>query len=123
MDVIEATARALYECERQRAMTCEAVLSKAAGKPVKDTMEPWEDCRDIYISDARAALEAAVNQMGWPEINAYRAEMRKGQDIYEDAGGYFLRAIRRLFGLPEKDEEVITYQRAARAMIEEQVSR
>lgn len=116
-DVIEAAARALYDREKERAALCSDVFSLASGRPVEDRMEPWEECRDVYLGDARAALEAAVDRMGWPEIRAYQSELRKGQSIYEDAGGYFLRAIRRLFGLPEKDEEVITYQRAASALI------
>lgn len=115
---LEAAARALYEREAERARHCEAILSRASGKPIKDTMEPWGEVRDLYIEDARAALEAAVAGMGWPEIHAYRAEMRRGQSIYEDAGGYFMRGLRRLFGLPQIDEEVITYKRAAAAMIE-----
>lgn len=117
MDAIEAAARALYERERERANHCSDILSKAAGKPIKDHMEPWEECRKFYLEDARVALEAAVDQMGWPEIHAFHAEMRKGQGIYEDAGGFFMRGLRRLFGLPQIDEEVITYQRAARAML------
>lgn len=119
MDAIEAAARALYERERERANHCSDILTIAAGKPVKDHMEPWEECREFYLGDARAAMEAAVDQMGWPEIKAYQYEMSRGQGIYEDAGGYFMRGLRRLFGLPQIDEEVITYQRAARAMIQE----
>lgn len=115
---IEAAARALYECEKARDLHCAAVLSKAKGTPIKPMMEPWEECRECYLGDARAALEAAVDQMGWPEIHAYQAEMRRGQSIYEDAGGYFMRGLRRLFGLPQIDEEIITHQKAARAMIE-----
>lgn len=67
----------------------------------------------------RRVLEAAIDRMGWPEIRAFRAELAKGQGIYEDAGGYLMRCYRRLFGLPEIDREVITYQRAARAMVEQ----
>ncbi|TXM92631.1 hypothetical protein [Methylobacterium sp. WL116] len=65
----------------------------------------------------RSALEAAVDRMGWPEINAYYAELNLGQGIDEDAGGYFLRALRRLFGLPSNRKTVERYQAAARAMI------
>lgn len=67
----------------------------------------------------RELLEAAIDRMGWPEIKAFQAEMYKGQSIYEDAGGYFMRGLRRLFGLPQIDEEVVTYQRSARAMVEQ----
>jgi hypothetical protein len=118
MDAMEAAARALYECERQRANHCDAVLSRAFGKPVKDHMEPWDECKEFYLGDARAALDAATEAMGWPEINAFKAEIHKGQSIFEDAGGYWMRALRRLFGLPAQDEEVINYQRAAKAMVD-----
>lgn len=66
-----------------------------------------------------AALERAIDRMGWPEIHAFNAELRKGQDVYEDAGGYFMRAFRRLFGLRPARDEVTTHQEAARAMIDE----
>ena len=61
-------------------------------------------------------LERAIDRMGWPEIHAFQNELRKGQDIYEDAGGYLMRAIKALFGLKPRDP-VLTYQDAARAMV------
>lgn len=61
-------------------------------------------------------LERAIDRMGWDEINAFHAELRRGQGIQEDAGGYFLRCIKTLFGLKPQDE-VTTYQSAAKAMI------
>jgi len=61
-------------------------------------------------------LNAAIDRMGWPQIQAFQAELRRGQDIREDAGGFILRAIKRLFGLPPVPS-VQTYQDAARAMI------
>src|SRR5688572_113482 len=64
------------------------------------------------------ALENAISRMGWPEIRAFQEELRKGQSIYEDAGGYFMRGFRRLFGLPQSDEAVLTYRRAAKAMVD-----
>lgn len=69
--------------------------------------------------EERAILEAAVDRMGWPEIRAFERELRRGQDIYEDAGGFLMRAFRRLFGLPSSVDKVMTYQQAARAMIDE----
>jgi hypothetical protein len=78
----------------------------------------------LYVRDGTAivlseeeALEAAVDRMGWPEIHAFQNELWKGQDYREDAGGFMMRAIRRLFGLPSPGSEVETYQDAARAMI------
>jgi len=63
-----------------------------------------------------AVLERAIDRMGWAEIDAFNAEFRRGQDIYEDAGGFFIRAIKRLFGLPGRDQ-VTTYKDAMRAMV------
>lgn len=62
-------------------------------------------------------LECVVDRLGWPEINAFNTELRKGQSVYEDGGGYFIRAMRRLFGLPKKDEEVINYQQALKSAL------
>jgi len=64
----------------------------------------------------REALENAINRMGWDEIHAFQNELRKGQDIYEDAGGFFMRAIKALFGIKPTDT-VTTYQDAARALV------
>ncbi len=63
------------------------------------------------------ALQRAIDRMGWAEINAFHAELRRGQDIYEDAGGFFMRAIRALFGIKPTDP-VTNYQDAARALVE-----
>jgi hypothetical protein len=66
------------------------------------------------------AIEEAIDRMGWVEINAFRTELHKGQDIYEDAGGYFIRAIKTLFGLGYRHRDpVVTYQDAARALMRE----
>src|SRR5689334_16300663 len=70
----------------------------------------------------RAVLKEAVDRMGWPEIHAFKEELRRGQDIREDAGGFWMRALRRLFGLPSPYSEVTTYQDAAKAMVEKALS-
>ena len=67
--------------------------------------------------DLRAALEEAIDRMGWPEIHAFQDELRKGQDVREDAGGFMLRAIKALFGIKPTDP-VTTYQQAARALVD-----
>ena len=86
---------------------------KIHGHPEYGTRVEW------YSNEERRVLERAIDRMGWDEINAYDTEMRKGQGICEDAGGYVLRGLRRLFGLPGKDEEIVTYQQAARAMLKD----
>ncbi len=117
MNAIEAAARALYDCERRRELHCAAIMSRAKGSPVAGMMEPYEESEEIWLHDATHALEAAINSMGWPDINAYHAELRRGQSIDEDAGGFMMRAIRRLFGLAQKPDPVVTYQQAARALL------
>lgn len=55
------------------------------------------------------------DQLGWDDINRFNAELHKGQSVYEDAGGYFIRAIAALFG--KKPDPVVSYQEAARALL------
>lgn len=51
------------------------------------------------IEDAELwAVERAISRMGWHEIRAYEDEWLKGQQD-DDAGGYFLRCLSRLFGV------------------------
>lgn len=73
---------------------------------------------DTITMSQEEALEDAIKRMGWPEIHAFQDELRKGQDYREDAGGFMMRAIRRLFGLPRPALDVVNYQQAARAMVE-----
>ena len=70
------------------------------------------------IETEETILEDAIDRMGWPEIHAFQEELQRGQGVCEDAGGFFMRAIRRLFGRP-KMEGVVTYQEAARALVKE----
>lgn len=67
--------------------------------------------------DEAAVLDRAIERMGWPEIRAYEAELARGQDVAEDAGGFMLRALRRLFGLPPNRSRIQTYRDAARALV------
>lgn len=66
----------------------------------------------------KAIIEETIDQLGWPEIHAFQDELRKGQDIREDAGGFMLRAIKALLGI-RRDDQVTTYQQAARALVAE----
>lgn len=73
----------------------------------------------VHICEAiEQACEARVDAMGWPEINAFQDELRRGQGVREDAGGFMLRAIKRLFGLSPTDS-VETYQEATRRLLAE----
>lgn len=66
----------------------------------------------------RQILCEALERIGWNEIKAFKDELRKGQSIYEDAGGYFKRSISRLFGIAPR-EEAVTYKQAAQKIIDE----
>ena len=56
------------------------------------------------------------DDLGWPDIHRFYAELHKGQSVYEDAGGYILRAIMALFG--KKADPVVSYRNAAKALLE-----
>lgn len=57
MQMRERIARALYEREKARAERAVKVMSRAAGRPVTGmAMEPWEECRDVYLGDADTVL-------------------------------------------------------------------
>jgi hypothetical protein len=50
-------ARTLYECEKRRAEHCQSILQKASGKECPGAaMEPWEECCEVFLSDADAIL-------------------------------------------------------------------
>jgi hypothetical protein len=53
--------------------------------------------------------------IGWDQINAFKKEIRKGQYIHEDAGGYFVRAIMAMFG--KKPDEIICYRSAISVLL------
>lgn len=65
----------------------------------------------------REALTNALERIGWDEINAFKQELHKGQSIHEDAGGFFKRSIKRLFGVLPYDE-IMTYKKAAKSLID-----
>lgn len=63
------------------------------------------------------AVERAISKMGWPEIKAYEAEWNKGQQD-DDAGGYFIRCLSRLFGVKRPLRAAADLHRAGmRAMV------
>ena len=67
-------------------------------------------------------IDELFENIGWPEINAFQEKLAKGQDIYEDAGGFFIRALKALFGSRERPV-VENYQAAAKRLIEESKGR
>jgi len=50
---VESIARILYECEKRRADHADKVMGLT-----RSTMEPWEECKDTFLSDAAAVLAA-----------------------------------------------------------------
>lgn len=51
----------------------------------------------------------------WDDIHAFKDELRKGQDYREDAGGFFVRALKALMGI--RTDPVVTHQDALKAML------
>jgi hypothetical protein len=57
------------------------------------------------------------DKIDWTDIHRFHDEAKKGQDIYEDAGGYFVRKIKALLRI--KVDPVTNYQNAAKALLSE----
>ena len=75
-----------------------------------------EDAR--FVANQLAAMGFYIvhpDQIGWPEIRTFQAELKSGQGVLEDGGGYFRRCILALFGI--RFEPVENYQEAARRML------
>jgi hypothetical protein len=102
-------------------MTPEQVMSRCYEHGQPDYVLAADTIKAL-LAQRDAGFEAAIDRMGWPEIHAFQRELKRGQDYREDAGGFMMRAIRRLFGLPSPYSEVVTYQEAARAMVEKATS-
>ena len=56
-----------------------------------------------------------AQDIGWPEIHAFQDELRRGQGVREDGGGFVARCIMALFR--RKSDPVETYQQAASALL------
>ena len=56
------------------------------------------------------------DDLGWPDIRRFQAELNKGQGVREDGGGFFVRAIMALFG--KKPDPVVSYRAAAQALLQ-----
>lgn len=78
-------------------------------------MADTQDIAKVAEADLLAAGRV-LDAMGWPEIEAYHEELRRGQGR-DDAGGYMLRAIARLFGIERGYNPQVTYEQAARAAL------
>lgn len=58
-----------------------------------------------------------ADDLGWADIHRFQDELRKGQGVREDGGGFFVRCIMALFG--KKPDPVETYQQAAERLLRE----
>ena len=56
-----------------------------------------------------------AEDIGWEQISAFQAEIAKGQAVTEDAGGFLVRAIMRMFG--KRPDPVLTYRKAVAALL------
>jgi len=97
---------------------------EAKQKEMAAPMEPeiWAAGADIETAHFVARMLrqqgyylVRADDLGWPDINRFNAELSKGQSVYEDAGGYFVRAIMALFG--KKADPVLSYRAAATALL------
>lgn len=59
------------------------------------------------------------SDIGWPEIRAFQENLRYGQAVREDGGGFFARCLRALLRLPAPNYVVENYQDCARRLLEE----
>ena len=58
------------------------------------------------------------DHIGWPDIRRFQTQLRRGQGVREDGGGFFVRCIMALISRTY-NSEVETYQEAARRMLKE----
>jgi hypothetical protein len=101
-----------------------AEAMKGTREPLPMEAEIWAAGADIETAHfvARMLRQQGfylVNPdlLGWDDIHRFNAELHKGQSVYEDAGGYFIRAIMALFG--KKPDPVVSYRNAARSLLEQ----
>lgn len=95
----------------------------ADGRPVPPmAAELW--AAGLSVDDANfAAVQlrqsgyylVRADDVGWPEIMAFNEELRNGQGIREDGGGFMVRCIMALFG--RRSDPVETYQQAATRLL------
>ena len=67
--------------------------------------------------DASGYTLIRAEDIGWPEIRAFQEELRHGQGVQEDGGGFFVRCIMALLG--RKPDPVENYQQAAARLLRE----
>lgn len=84
-ELVERVSRALYQCEKERSDIADAVISAAAGKTVSVGMEPWEECWQVFYSDARAVL-AALSTLTPARAEGFKAGVEACKDKLKAIG-------------------------------------
>ena len=99
----------------------EAVAS--ARDPLPMEAEIWAAGADLETAHfvARILRERGYylvrpDDIGGEDIDRFRSSLAAGQGVSEDAGGFWARCIKTLFGI--KADPVMTYREAARRMLE-----
>jgi len=67
--------------------------------------------------DAQGYTLIRAEDIQWTHIRAFQEELRHGQGVREDGGGFFVRCIMALFG--RKPDPVENYQQAAARLLRE----
>lgn len=74
-------------------------------------------CR-MSTEQAQQVADTLIDEMGWEEINRFYDEKSFGQ-AEDDAGGFVLRCIGKLFGARGRYDDLTAYKVRARAAIKE----
>lgn len=61
-------------------------------------------------------MEEVFGRINQSDLDRFWAEMRKGQSVYEDAGGYLVRCYAALMGLETEDH--LTYAKATEILLD-----
>lgn len=70
----EQIARVLYDCERKRADHTQRFMQQLSGKECPGAaMEPWEECKDSFLSDADAILSLSAQPPDHATMRAFSA--------------------------------------------------
>lgn len=73
-------------------------------------------------SVVQSVINIAIDEMGWEEIGAYNKEMKRHQQINEDAGGFILRCIGALLGAKPRDN-LLSYKEALTVMVKTAINK
>jgi hypothetical protein len=75
---------------------------------------------NISKETIQLVADTLIHNMSWQDIDNYHAEFRKGQ-IYEDAGGYFLRCVGKLIGAKSKYCDLYNHKKSLKDTLNREV--